>query len=32
METSVNKFKKYKKLTQNYFLKKKRIKTKTNQN
>ena len=32
METSVNKLKKYKKLTQNYFLKKKRIKTKTNQN
>ena len=32
METSVKKLKKYKKLTQNYFLKKKRIKTKTNQN
>ena len=28
METSVKKLKKYKKLTQNYFLKKKRIKTK----
>ena len=32
METSVNKFKKYKKLTQNCFIKKKGTKTKTNQN